>query len=274
MTEPFVLTADERRRIDRADVSAYERLYAAAASTLGTGSAWRGQMLAMWYPGEREAGYNYLNNLHLATDLDLAFADGLATIRAAGALSIGIPIDERVDHWATPARLAALGLSHESDENIWARRIGPGDAADPEPPTGLTIAREDLAQDHLEAVINRGWDMPPGHNRGRLFAFARQIPEWKWWIARDEGGEVAAVSLLIDDTEAVGYCFLTMVMPEFRGRGLQTYFIRSRLAEAARAGCTLAMTETDDDNASPRNMQRAGFRLAVRRRIYSRSLED
>lgn len=266
------LTPDELRRIDLADAAAYERLYAVAAPSLGTGSRRIGETLAIWYPSEPEAGYNYLMNFHRAPDLDGAYEAGLEAIRTAGSTVFGVPVDERVAGWASPERLSALGLAFESDECIWVRRIGPADVDHlPEPTSGMTIARERPSAADLVSWIARGWDLPDGHTRAKLFACAVEIPEWKIWVAR-EGDAIAGVSILMDDVERVGYLLLTVVMPAFRGRGLQGSFIRLRLAEAARQGCTLAMTETDDDNASPRNMRRAGFRLCVRRRVYARSV--
>jgi ribosomal protein S18 acetylase RimI-like enzyme len=56
--------------------------------------------------------------------------------------------------------------------------------------------------------------------------------------------------------------------PEFRGRGLQRALIARRYAAALAAGATIGIAETVDDNASPRNFQRAGFRLVHRRLMY------
>jgi ribosomal protein S18 acetylase RimI-like enzyme len=49
---------------------------------------------------------------------------------------------------------------------------------------------------------------------------------------------------------------------EFRGRGLQTALLRTRLAAAAEAGCEYAVVVTQGGTASQRNCERLGFRVA------------
>jgi GNAT superfamily N-acetyltransferase len=266
------LTAGELRRIDMAEARLYERLYAAASPTLGTGSRRFGDMLAIWYPTEREAGYNYLMNFHLAPDPDLGFELGLTAIRRAGAAVFSIPVDERVSTWATDEKIRALGLTHESDENIWARRIDPAHAgAAPPRPLGFDISTEAPPEADLARTINFGWGLPVDHTRGKLFACAVRLPDWHVIIARHDGA-VAGVTILVEDG-GIAYLLLSVVRPKYRGRGLQTFFIQHRLHVAADHGCDLAVTETNDDNASPRNMQRAGFHLAVQRRVYARRFD-
>jgi ribosomal protein S18 acetylase RimI-like enzyme len=49
---------------------------------------------------------------------------------------------------------------------------------------------------------------------------------------------------------------------EFRGRGLQTALLYSRLSAAAEAGCEYAVVVTQGGSGSQRNVERLGFRVA------------
>jgi predicted N-acetyltransferase YhbS len=49
---------------------------------------------------------------------------------------------------------------------------------------------------------------------------------------------------------------------EFRGRGLQTALLRTRMAAAAEAGCEYAVVVTNGGTTSQRNCERLGFRVA------------
>jgi ribosomal protein S18 acetylase RimI-like enzyme len=51
-------------------------------------------------------------------------------------------------------------------------------------------------------------------------------------------------------------------MPEYRGRGLQTTLLRTRLRAASQHGCEFAVVVTQGGSASERNCLRVGFQLA------------
>ena len=72
--------------------------------------------------------------------------------------------------------------------------------------------------------------------------------------------------------EGVAVCAVAATDPSFRGRGVQGTLIARRLRDGIVAGCDLATVETVADNASPRNVRRAGFDLIERRRIYAKVL--
>lgn len=265
------LSEEDRLSIDLSEADAFSALFEAARPHLGTGSTDVFGARAIWNPVESEAGYSYLVNMHLASDLDAAYARGLEIMREAGCSIYGIPVDNRISAWASEAKLAALGLTYESDELIWARPVHPDDLdLSPGPPAGIEVGTGDIDEVDLREVINRGWDLPPGHTRGTLYASALRCEGWLVYVPRVDG-EIAGLSVYCS-YRGVGLLMLAIVLPEFRGRGLQTYFIRERIAESARRGCRFVISETNDDNASPRNLQRAGLRLEISRRVFSRPL--
>ena len=231
------LTDAELRRIYHAEARAYEELYTASAAKLGTGSERIGESTAIWYPEGEEAGYNCLVNFHLAADKDSVFEQGLARIERAGSKTFGIPVDERVSNWATAERIGKLGLTFESTETIWGRRIDPTQKPDrPALPGGFAIGPVELAEEELTRLINLGWNLEPDDARGKLFSTSIRILDWTVIVVH-RGGEVAGISVLCC-YEEVGILMLAVVLPDFCGRGRQSWFIAERLAGAASRGAT------------------------------------
>ena len=137
-------------------------------------------------------------------------------------------------------------------------------------PDGVTLITDGIDQALFARVLNRGWELAEGHGRGSLYAATIGQAGWIHYLA------------LVDDTigggaalcmhEGVALCMVAATDPVHRGRGIQTAFIARRLADARAAGCHLAATETVEENASPRNFQRAGFRFVLRRDMYRTEL--
>ena len=75
---------------------------------------------------------------------------------------------------------------------------------------------------------------------------------------RRGGGGAATLSI----HDGLAELFGASTRPTFRNRGVQTALLASRLAEAQRQGCDLAMVHTEPGSASQRNVERLGFRLA------------
>jgi GNAT superfamily N-acetyltransferase len=60
-------------------------------------------------------------------------------------------------------------------------------------------------------------------------------------------------------------------LPEHRRRGVQTALVQRRLADAARAGCDVAVVTTQPGSKSQENAQRRGFELLYTRAILVRA---
>lgn len=266
-----VLSAEELKRIERAEADAYEALFAVAGPRLGTGSQRLGDALVIWHPSEDEAGYNCVINFHLSQNLDVTYDEASRLVRESGARVFGVPIDERVASWATAEQIANRELTYQSDEVIWARRIDTNDSiAHPLTPDGISVAPSDLEPVELQRIVNIAWGLDDDDPRGVLYSFSPDVPGWKTYLARS-GNEIAGFSVFCSYRQ-VGLLMLAVVMPIFRGRGLQSFFIQERLAEAADRGCNVAMSETNDKNASPRNLERAGFHTCITRQVFSQPI--
>ena len=80
------------------------------------------------------------------------------------------------------------------------------------------------------------------------------------YLAWLEGEAAGAGTLSVH--EGVAEMFGASTRPSFRNRGVQTALLASRVAEAQRLGCDLAMVHTEPGSGSQRNVERMGFRLA------------
>jgi GNAT superfamily N-acetyltransferase len=73
---------------------------------------------------------------------------------------------------------------------------------------------------------------------------------------------VAAAAGMVIEEHGIFALFGAGTLPEFRGRGLQTALLNTRLRAAAKAGCELAVVVTQGGSASERNCIRLGFQIA------------
>ena len=270
--EPNVLDRATVARLHAAELHAYGRMFDAAGPSIGAGQAMVDGALAMWNPRDESCAYNCLVCFEVAPDPDRAWALGRAAAVAGGAHVFGVGVTPDRAAWVTPEKLAANGLEWEYEEIVWARRLDERDGSLPQPimPSGLEIATDDVDPERFGRVLNRGWDEPEDHGRGRLYAAAMGLPGWYHYLAHVDGAPAAAAALCVHD--GVALCMVATTDPVFRGRGIQRCLIARRLADALALGCDLASTETVEDNASPRNFQRAGFRLVTRRQMYRTGL--
>jgi len=276
------MSLEDVHRLHLADLAAYGGMFTAAGPSLGSGRAFVGgprAAMAMWKPADESSAYNALIGFEAAPDPDAAWAEGLAAARAGGALVFGVGLVEERYSWGSPEQLAAHGLELEYEELVWVRPLGAGDpdlaTASGEtsaqgralwPTRNLEIVTEGVDPGVLAAILNRGWEAPPDHGRGPLYAAALGLPGWTHYVALVDGEPAGAGALFLG--HGVALFMVVATDPAYRGRGVQRALIVRRMADARAAGCTLAAAETVDDNASPRNFQRAGFRSVHRRRMY------
>jgi GNAT superfamily N-acetyltransferase len=84
---------------------------------------------------------------------------------------------------------------------------------------------------------------------------------WRCYVAR-VGGTPAAYGALYLATHGVAVCAAAATRPEYRGRGLQATLLKTRMSEAAKAGCDLIVAQASPGSTSQRNMHRVGLLLA------------
>ncbi|NKI24036.1 GNAT family N-acetyltransferase [Paenibacillus dendritiformis] len=94
-----------------------------------------------------------------------------------------------------------------------------------------------------------------------------QRPGWSFYMAYDEE-RPAAVGVMHVKGDIASFTFAA-TLPEYRRRGLQLSLLRSRLAEAARRDCSLAVGQCAFLSGSHRNMERAGMRIGYVRSTWT-----
>lgn len=169
---------------------------------------------------------------------------GYSLVAFENVLGRALPVDEP-DPIGSGITVTASG---PSELPVWLDTVVTGFAS----PDGPVAAHDLFAREALERGIN---DMAasPGFTR---------------YLAR-RGGEVAGgASLRTKD----GIAFLSgaTTLPAHRRNGVQAALLATRLRDAARAGCDLAVITTLPGSSSQHNAQRRGFELLYTRAILVR----
>ncbi|MGZ4819900.1 MAG: GNAT family N-acetyltransferase, partial [Terriglobales bacterium] len=89
-----------------------------------------------------------------------------------------------------------------------------------------------------------------------------RVPESLTFVASVDDVPVAAAAGRIIPEHRVFALFGAGTLPDFRGRGIQTALLRTRMKAAAEAGCEFAVVVTRGGTTSERNCLRLGFRIA------------
>lgn len=119
------------------------------------------------------------------------------------------------------------------------------------------------------------FDGPPGHEGEiprdvleRIFGDTAAAPSFERYLARIDGVIAGGASFRVQD--GVAQLSGAATLPTHRRRGVQSALLRTRLAEAARRGCDVAVVTTQPGSKSQANAHRAGFSLLYVRAILVR----
>jgi ribosomal protein S18 acetylase RimI-like enzyme len=88
------------------------------------------------------------------------------------------------------------------------------------------------------------------------------FPQALTFLATVDGVPVAGAAGRIIPEHRVFALFGAGTLPQFRGRGIQTALLRTRMKAAAEAGCEVIVVVTRGGTTSERNCVRLGFRIA------------
>jgi len=132
-------------------------------------------------------------------------------------------------------------------------------------PEGVTIrrgVREQAAE--LSAIVTQSFfekgDAPDGFND--LITPMFEFPGAITYAVTINGTLVAAAAGLVIPAHRVFALFGAGTLPPYRGRGIQTALLRTRMQAAREAGCEYAVVVTLGGTTSERNCLRLGFRTA------------
>jgi GNAT superfamily N-acetyltransferase len=222
---------------------------------------------------EPDSPFNKVAGLGFAGVPDAADLDEVERAFAA----CGAPVQVELPHLADPeiaALLTGRGYRLESFENVLGRSLG--DEPERVTPPGIEIRRS--GDDEFDAwldVVADGFAHPdaqgvPSHedfprdvidNAERDFAAAGVTR----YIALRDGVVAGGGSIRIADR--VAQLAGAATAPAHRRRGVQTALLSARLADAAAAGCDIAVVTTQPGSKSQQNVQRRGFDLLYTRAI-------
>jgi GNAT superfamily N-acetyltransferase len=192
----------------------------------------------------------------------------------------GGPVSVELSHLADPAIATVLterGYRLVSYENVLGRAL----ERDLDYPTPPGVEVRPSADDELETwldVITDGFAHPDEQGVASHEDFPRDV------IANAERDFAAAgvvrYAALLDGVLAGGGSFRiaegvaqlagAATAPAYRRRGVQTALLSARLADAAQAGCDIAVVTTQPGSKSQQNVQRRGFDLLYTRAVLVR----
>ena len=170
------------------------------------------------------------------------------------------------------AVLTGRGYQLVSFENVLGRSLH--DDPPPVAAPGVEVRLSDDIDAWLDVVVD-GFAHPDAEGVPSHEEFPREIVEN---AVRDVGKAGATAYLAFCDGSVAGGASMRMsdgvaqltgaaTAPSYRRRGVQTALLSARLADAARAGCDLAVVTTQPGSKSQQNVQRRGFHLLYTRAV-------
>ena len=192
----------------------------------------------------------------------------------------GAPVQIELTHLADPAIGAALterGYRLESYENVLGRALDRG--PDLVAPPGIEVRRsgDDEFEQWLQVVAD-GVEHPdteglPAHEefpRDSYEAAERDmaVAGVERYVALRRGVFAGGAGLRL--AEGVAQMAGAATTPAYRRQGVQTALLAARLADAAAAGCDVAVVTTQPGSRSQQNVQRMGFDLLYTRAVLVR----
>lgn len=162
-------------------------------------------------------------------------------------------------HSSVPAEFGKRNYRVIEFSNVMARAITKGDRwADP----GSGVTTERLEPAHVELwtrTVAQGFaeQYPITPELLEVMQVFATTPRAECYLARVNGNVAGGGTLALRD--GVAGLFGSSTLPEFRGRGVQTALLNTRLRRAGEAGCDLAMCIAQPGSTSARNVLRARF---------------
>jgi len=217
--------------------------------------------------------YNKVVGLGFGGVPDAAALDEIERAFAA----FGAPVQVELAHLADPAILAMLavrGYRLESFENVLGRALTDEPERVMPPGVEVRLSTEDESEAWLDAVAEgsvhpdpQGVPWHEEFSREAIIAAEQDSAaagDVRYAALRD-GIIVGGATMRIAD----GVAQLTgaATVPAHRRRGVQTALLSTRLADAAAAGCDVAVIITQPGSKSQQNAQRQGFDLLYTRAV-------
>ena len=188
----------------------------------------------------------------------------------------GAPVQVELAHLADPAigvLLTGWGYRLTSFENVLGRSL----TGEPEWAAAPGVEVRQIGADEFESwfdVVTDGFAHPDTSGVPSHEEFPREV------IARAERDSAAGMTRYIAlhdgmiaggarlrTAEGIAHLSGAATAPAHRRRGVQTALLSARLADAAAAGCDIAVITTQPGSKSQQNAQRQGFDLLYTRAV-------
>ena len=164
----------------------------------------------------------------------------------------------------------AAGYRLEMFLHAWYRTLLP-DEVYPPPGPGIVVRPIRPAEADLwtRVAFSGGLDSDDARpDRTVIIAAYPYMAHTTCYLAWRDGVPAGAAALARH--AGVASLFGASTRPCCRNRGVQAALLAARLADAAAAGCDLAMAHTEPGSPSQRNVERLGFRLAYTKALLRR----
>jgi ribosomal protein S18 acetylase RimI-like enzyme len=176
-------------------------------------------------------------------------------------------------------RLTRRGYQLTGFENVLGLRLSPAMAASLAQPSGGEIEIERVEKDEdaawLDVVVD-GFAAADTQGAVTKEEYPREIlaeviadlnagADYIRYLARIGGQDAGGASMRV--VAGIAQMSGAATLPGFRRRGVQSALVARRLADAAAAGCDLAVVTTAPGTKSQQNAQKQGFEL-----LYSRAI--
>lgn len=268
---------DLAQRIEAAEASLIVAATAAAKDRGGWGVV---MPLAGGFACAAEAGspMNKVVGLGFGGPVASSALDEVERVLAA----LGVDVQVELSNLADPevaALLTARGYRLVGFENVLGRALPPSRKVKPADGIAIRRGNPDDIDAWIDAVVE-GFAHPDDVGVASHEDFPREIVER---AERDFEKAGATAYLALCDGEVAGGGGMRITdgiaqltgaatVPSFRRRGVQTALLAARLADAATAGCDLAVVTTAPGSTSQKNVQRNGFQLVYTRAVLVREL--
>jgi GNAT superfamily N-acetyltransferase len=186
----------------------------------------------------------------------------------------GVPTHVELSTLADPAIgavLTARGYQLVSFENVLGRAV---DDQRPPDTSGVEIRFSEDPATYLDVMVD-GFAHPDEEGVPSHEDFPREVLG-KAMSDMEQAGVRSYLALLdrvvagggsMRMSEGVAQLTGAATAPAYRRRGVQTALLSTRLADAARAGCDVAVVTTQPGSKSQQNVQRRGFHLLYTRAV-------
>lgn len=169
-------------------------------------------------------------------------------------------------HPSLTAALSARGWVPEGFEHVLVRPVSDADRQ-MRVDDGIVVREpaDDEERDIWALVAATGFSdpLPPQPEQLALARIVINRPGARLYLGFVDGCVAGTGELHVSD--GIAWLSGDTTLPHYRRRGVQSALQRARLADAARAGCELAVSEATPGSGSQRNMERLGFRVAYTR---------